>query len=49
MSISTSWYADYANHEKEKWELRLSNAYEARDWDAVHALLLDMEKHKFSE
>ena len=49
MSIGTSFYAGYANNEKDRWVDRMKSGVETRSWDVIEELLKDMDKFTFSE
>lgn len=49
MSMGTSFYAEYANEEKDKWTRKLRHALEKEDWALVRYVLIEMEKFQFSE
>ena len=49
MSISSSWYASYANSVKKEWEIKLQHAINKKDWSMVKNLLTSMKSFYFSE
>ena len=49
MSISSSWYASYANSIKKEWEDKLQQAINKKDWSTVQKLLTTMKSFYFSE
>jgi len=49
MSISSSNYADYANAVRKDWIRLLRLAFNAKDWEAVEAIIHIMDKYWFGE
>lgn len=49
MSISTSWYAEYANKKKKEWSKELEKALELEDWKKVKELINKINNFYFSE
>lgn len=49
MSLSSSFYAEYANKIKAEWEKDLRTALKDKDWGKVQALLNKISKFYFSE
>jgi hypothetical protein len=49
MSISSAIAAEYGERVRKEWVAKLRLAYIAKDWDAVAALLREMQAFQFSE
>jgi hypothetical protein len=49
MSMSSAWYAEYAEKVRKQWVEQLDNAVIDEDWKAVRRLLLEMDTYRFTE
>lgn len=49
MSISSAFYASYAERKRSEWASALADAVAKQDWEAVREVLAKIEAHRFEE